>query len=243
MTLPLRGRKRGDLSPPGLRLALCHRGSVEPMPGDAMTIAELTTTRPASTRVLYRHGIEFCAGASRRLSEACREVGVEATALLAEVEQEEAGGAVEIAWSRRPLAELVDHIVGAFHAVEQRQMNRLQGLLQAAVAGRPGLADLAAVLADLRIELTEHMAKEETVLFPWIRSGRGDLARTPIQVMLMEHESALRLLNRARALSVAMAPAPPAEIADELAALDRHVREHMHLENNVLFPRALRGEE
>jgi regulator of cell morphogenesis and NO signaling len=115
--------------------------------------------------------------------------------------------------------------------------------LQAAVAQRPGLADLADVLAELHLELTEHMGKEETVLFPWIRSGRGELARTPIQVMMMEHESALQLLNRLRALRVAAATTLPAEIADHLSALDLHVREHMHLENNVLFPRALRGED
>lgn len=207
-----------------------------------MTVAQLITTRPVSTRVLYRHGIEYCAGASRRLSEACHEAAVEMAAVLAEVEREEAGGAAEIAWVRQPLPALVDHIVGTFHAVEQRQMARLQDLLQLAVRAQPALADLAGAFAQLREELTEHMGKEETVLFPWLRSGRGDLARTPIQVMMMEHEATLRLLNHVRALRTA-APALPAEIAAQLSALDRHAREHMHLENNVLFPRALRGEE
>jgi regulator of cell morphogenesis and NO signaling len=219
------------------------------MRDDDMTVAELTTTRPASTRVLYRHGIEFCTGASRRLSDACSEGAVTVAAVLAEIEQEETGGAVAVAWARRPLAELVDHIVGAFHTVEQREMNHLHDLLADAGARRPAVVEqeeLAAAFADLRSELTEHMAKEETVLFPWLRSGRGDLARTPIQVMMMEHEATLRLLNRVRALRqafAAAAPLPAADIVDRLCALDRHVREHMHLENNVLFPRALRGEE
>jgi regulator of cell morphogenesis and NO signaling len=216
------------------------------MPGDEMTVAELATTRPVSTGVLYRHGIEFCTGASRRLSDACREAAVDVAVLLAEVEREEAAAPSAVAWSQQPLAELVDHLVGAFHTVEQRQMSRIEELLQAAAAKRPGIAELADVFAHLRSELTEHMAKEETVLFPWIRSGRGDLARTPIQVMMMEHESALQLLNRVRALRQApAATAPPlaAEIVERLGDLDRHVREHMHLENNVLFPRALRSEE
>ena len=219
------------------------------MRDDDMTVAELAATRPASTRVLYRHGIEFCVGGSRRFGDACRQAAVEASAVLAEIEREEASGAVAVAWSRQPLANLVDHIVGAFHTVEQREMNHLHDLLADAAARRPGVveqADLAAAFAELRTELTEHMAKEETVLFPWLRSGRGDLARTPIQVMMMEHESTLRLLNRVRALRQAFAtvtPAPAAQIVDRLSELDRHVREHMHLENNVLFPRALRGEE
>lgn len=220
------------------------------MRGDDMTVAELATTRPAATRVLYRHGIEFCAGASRRLSDACREAAVEVDAVLAEVDREEAGGGPRIAWSRQPLAELVDHVVGAFHTVEQREMTQLQELLRAAAARRPGVAldDLADAFAHLRVDLSEHMAKEETVLFPWLRSGRGDLARTPIQVMMMEHEATLRLLNHVRALRQACAAAAPtpaavAEIVERLSELDRHVREHMHLENNILFPRALRGEE
>jgi iron-sulfur cluster repair protein YtfE (RIC family) len=125
-------------------------------------VAELAMTRPAATRVLYRHGIEFCVGASRRLSEACREAAVGIDAVLAEVAREEAGGAPGVAWSQRPLAELVDHIVGAFHTVEQREMTHLGDLLEAAVARRPGVAaldDLAAAFAHLREDLTEHMAK------------------------------------------------------------------------------------
>ena len=218
------------------------------MRDDDMTVAELATARPASTRVLYRHGIEFCVGGSRRFGDACREAAVEAAAVLAEIEREEATGTVAVAWSRQPLADLVDHIVGAFHTVEQREMNHLHDLLTEVGVRRPNVVeqnDLADAFARLRTELTEHMAKEETVLFPWLRSGRGDLARTPIQVMMMEHDATLQLLNRVRALRQAFAAAPASvtEIVDRLCALDRHVREHMHLENNILFPRALRGEE
>lgn len=213
-----------------------------------MTVAELATTRPAATRVLYRHGIEYCVGASRRLGEACREGAVAVDAVLAEVAREEATGPAAVVWAQRPLSELVDHIVGAFHAVEQRRMADLQHLLQEAAqrTGGPALDDLVEAFAHLCVELGEHMAKEETVLFPWLRSGRGALARTPIQVMMMEHDATLRLLNHVRALRLAWSSAAPAaagEVAERLGDLDRHVREHMHLENNVLFPRALRGEE
>lgn len=209
------------------------------MRGENITVAELATTRPASTRVLYRHGIEFCVSGSRRLSDACREAAIAVDAVLAEIDREEASGAGAVAWSSRPLPELVDHIVGAFHTVELREMAELADLLGA--SGTP--ADLADAVAHLRGDLTEHMAKEETVLFPWLRSGRGDLARTPIQVMVMEHDATLRLLNRVRALRLAAVATLPHGVVDRLAQLDRHVREHMHLENNVLFPRALRGDE
>ncbi|MBX3025953.1 DUF542 domain-containing protein [bacterium] len=216
---------------------------------DEMTIGELATTRPASTRVLYRHGIEYCTGASRRLSEACREAAVEPAAVLAEVAREEGGGPAAVVWLRRPVAALVDHLIGAFHTVERRAMEQLGRRLADAVARQPAGAaarDLAEAFDALRGDLGEHMAKEESVLFPWLRSGRGDLARTPIQVMVMEHEATLRQLNHVRALRQAFAAASAASaapIVDGLCELDRHVREHMHLENNVLFPRALRGED
>lgn len=213
---------------------------------DEMTVAELATTRPASIRVLYRHGIEFCAGASRRLNDACREVAIDVEAVLAEVDREETGAGAGVVWATRPVAELVDHLVHAFHTVEQRELADLQDALRAAAGRQPGSAaldDLADAIVHLRTDLCEHMAKEETVLFPWLRSGRGDLARTPIQVMMMEHDATLRLLNQVRALRQAWVAPAAAEIVERLTALDRHIREHMHLENNVLFPRALRGEE
>jgi regulator of cell morphogenesis and NO signaling len=217
------------------------------MDEDEITVGELATTRPASTRVLYRHDIEFCTGATRRLREACREAAVDPAALLAEVRREEARGAATL-WMREPLPALVDHLVGAFHTAELRMMHRLERSLAEAMARAPGLPaarDLAGALAALHDELGEHMAKEESVLFPWLRSGRGALARMPIQVMTMEHDATLRQLNHLRALRQAFAAGPAAHvaaIADGLCELDRHLREHMHLENNILFPRALRGE-
>jgi regulator of cell morphogenesis and NO signaling len=215
---------------------------------DEITVGELATMRPASTRVLYRHGIEFCAGASRRLRDACRDAAVDPGAFLADVAREEASGTAAIVWSQRPIPELVDHLVGAFHSAELRAMRQLDQLLADVVARQPELAaarELAAAFGALHAELTEHMAKEENVLFPWLRSGRGDLARTPIQVMMMEHEATLRQLNHVRALRQALLAAGAAHatpIVEGLCELDRHVREHMHLENNILFPRALRGE-
>ncbi|MBK7973155.1 MAG: hemerythrin domain-containing protein [Deltaproteobacteria bacterium] len=146
------------------------------------------------------------------------------------------------------VAELVDHIRIDFHLVELElmkslatSMDRLRGSSHPAWTS---LCDAFQVVAD---ELTAHMEKEEKVLFPWIRAGRGDLAHAPIRVMVLEHAETLGRLDalreRVRALgSASEADRLPAEVASALASLDRHVREHVHLENDVLFPRALRGE-
>ncbi|MFN7951380.1 MAG: hemerythrin domain-containing protein [bacterium] len=146
------------------------------------------------------------------------------------------------------VAELVDHIQSRFHRIEHHEMQRLDDLLRRTPPRlAPRLAAVGAAFTHLKDELEAHMEKEETVLFPWIRSGRGDLAHAPIQVMVMEHRETLELLNRVRTLTEALdASREPsglvAEVATGLGRLDTHVREHMQLENEVLFPRALRGE-
>jgi len=144
------------------------------------------------------------------------------------------------------IAELVDHIRSDFHLVELALMRDLAGSMQRLRhPPRPSLTAVCDAFQVLAEELTAHMEKEEKVLFPWIRAGRGDLAHAPIRVMLLEHRETLERLDalrdRTRALG-SQGDTLPAEVASALDSLDRHVREHMHLENDFLFPRALRGE-
>lgn len=146
------------------------------------------------------------------------------------------------------VAELVDHIRTDFHLVELELMNALAASMdRLRRPPRPSLTPVREAFDVLAEELKTHMEKEEKVLFPWIRAGRGDLAHAPIRVMLLEHRETVALLDtlheRTRDLAAAgTAGDLPADVASALELLDRHVREHMHLENDVLFPRALRGE-
>ncbi len=148
------------------------------------------------------------------------------------------------------LAALVDHLLSHFHRIELAEMRRLEALLRSAPRGLGArLADVGAAFAVLKSDLEAHMEKEEAVLFPWIRAGRGDLAHTPIRVMVMEHRETLALLDRLRSLTDALDANDEGdehaglvgEVKAGLLRLDSHAREHMHLENEILFPRALRG--
>ena len=111
-------------------------------------------------------------------------------------------------------------------------------------ADRPrGLAEHLARLAD---ELEQHMQKEEQVLFPLIRAGRGAIAATPVQVL--EHEHKDHALNLAHTRALAHDFVPPESACNTwralylgLEQLERDLMQHIHLENNVLFPRALRS--
>jgi regulator of cell morphogenesis and NO signaling len=98
----------------------------------------------------------------------------------------------------------------------------------------------------MRDELESHMQKEEHVLFPLILAGRGALAAAPIRVMEREHEDHGRNLERLRELAHDFAPPLDAcgtwrALYLGLEELEREIMEHIHLENHVLFPRALRA--
>jgi regulator of cell morphogenesis and NO signaling len=106
------------------------------------------------------------------------------------------------------------------------------------------LSELVSVFAGLRGELEEHMAKEEQVLFPMIRQGQGKRADDPISVMEHEHESAGAALRRLRELTDNYEVPENAcntwrALWHGLAALEEAMHRHIHLENNILFPRAL----
>lgn len=140
-------------------------------------------------------------------------------------------------WRGRPLPALIDHLVAFYHQPFDARLAEVDAAFARAAhpaweAARDGLAELG---ADLR----PHMAKEEQVLFPWLRT-RSDTAAGPIRVMQLEHADFLQLLHAlhgATQAAASLAPAPAAVLVH--AALERWLCDHIYLENNVLFPRAL----
>lgn len=215
-----------------------------------ITLAELATTLPAASRVFHRHRLDFCCNGGRRLADACAARGLDPAAILAEVEDgtRDASGAVR--WDEQPIADLIAHIVSRYHEslrVElprlfamARKVERVHGDKRACPRG------LEALLAGMSCELIEHLTKEEHVLFPMILGGAGALASAPIRVMLREHEEAGECLARIRALTRDFTPPDEAcatwrALYLGLAELEVELMDHIHLENNVLFPRVLRG--
>lgn len=155
----------------------------------------------------------------------------------------------ESPWETRPLDELIDHIVTKYHADLVRDLPRITGW-SAQVLNAHGPQDLErytelrTTITDLAVELSRHMMKEEQVLFPWIRKGNGRTAGDPIRVMNAEHDAAASALARIRGLTNHFAlpdyACPTMEaLWASLEKLDGDLREHIHLENNILFPRAL----
>lgn len=218
---------------------------------DPHSVAALAASRPHSVPVFQRYGIDFCCGGGRPLAEACATAGVSPEQLLLEITEREAFGQDERRWDQAPLGELIDYIVDHHHQPLPDELLRLQSMA-ARVLHVHGpkdperLADLYHTLRALDGELVPHLSKEEELLFPLIRSGRPLDAGETVQALRLEHNGVAELLQRIRALTDGHVPPPQAcmtwrGLYHGLAELEADLKRHIHLENNILFPRAMLG--
>ena len=227
-----------------------------------MTVAEIATALPRAIPVFQRHGIDFCCGGKRPLGAACEEKGVAADSLIAEIESSRVGPeSTEVDWATAPLPDLVAHVVDRYHADLRGELPRLDDLTTK-VLGAHGeahgdtLGPLRDTLRALRAELESHMEKEEHVLFPYVceleQAARGlrpalslplGLAEGATGMMEREHESAGAALAAMRSLTGGYRPPDGAcasfrALYAGLEILEADLHRHIHLENNVMFPRA-----
>lgn len=212
------------------------------------TLGELASRKPAATRVFLRHRLDFCCGGHRTLAEACERAGLDAAAVAREIETEAApDDAVD--WSTRSPSELADHIERRYHDALRRDV---PALIEAATrvervhAGKPDVpAGLADVVTEFWEEMEDHMAKEERVLFPMLRQGaRGRAVYMPVRMMEQEHDAHGRRLAEIRRLTSDFRPPAHAcatwiALYSGLDRLETELMEHIHLENNILFRRAV----
>jgi regulator of cell morphogenesis and NO signaling len=219
------------------------------------TIGEIATALPSSVRVFHRHGIDFCCGGKKQIGDVCRERGLQFVSIAGEVEATAASHAApDRDWARESLDSLVGYILATYHEPLREELPRLQAMAKkvAAVHGDmdPRLTRVSAIVADLSADLHAHMLKEELVLFPAIKAldaGATTPVRidAPIHVMEHEHDRAGALLAELRELTDGFAPpawgcATLRALFHGLSELEASMHVHVHLENNVLFPRALR---
>lgn len=212
------------------------------------TLGELVTVEPAAAKVFYRHGLDFCCGGRQSLAEACGAAGLDPQAVLKEIEQAVSEDQPATRRDTRPLAELVDHILHRYHEPLKADLPRLVQLarkVEEVHADKPECPKgLAILLTEVREAVDNHLAKEEQILFPLIVAARGQMAQMPVQVMMQEHEDHGQNLARIRQLTNDLSVPDDAcaswrELYRSLEELERDLMDHIHLENNILFPRAL----
>jgi regulator of cell morphogenesis and NO signaling len=219
------------------------------------TVADIAAALPSSVRVFQRHGIDFCCGGKMPLARACQEHGVPFVAVVREVEaaaQERT--ADERDWNHEPLQAVIDHILSTYHEPLREELPRLESMAtkvsQVHGAKAAYLVRLEAIVSELSAELRSHMHEEEVVLFPAILALEGGQCclgvpiSAPISVMEDEHDHAGALLSELRTITDGYAAPEWAcgtvrALYQGLAELESVMHVHVHLENNILFPRAL----
>ena len=225
------------------------------------TVGAIVASRPALSRVFETAGIDYCCGGKKTLASACREKGLEVESIINALEQNEIAGEESfVDAASMSLSELADHIEHTHHAYLRSELPRVMKLTEkvASVHGNndPRLPRVHETILAFAGELSSHMMKEEMILFPFIRRLEasdsavefhcGSVAN-PIRQMEHEHQDAGAALAKLRKLTDDFTPPEWAcntyrAMLDALAHLECDMHQHVHKEDNVLFPKALERE-
>jgi regulator of cell morphogenesis and NO signaling len=227
-------------------------------------VGEMAAERPGAAQVFACLGIDFCCGGDKSFDEACAAANVSPEQVMRALENATRPQQEERDWNRAPLPELIDHIVSTHHAYTRSALSRLEELLPRVRAKHaekhPELGRVDGILCGLSSELRMHMMKEEQILFPYIvemeeaASGNRTLppamfgtVENPVRMMMLEHDSAGSELRALREATGGFVPPEDAcasfrALYRKFADLESDLQMHIHLENNILFPRAIRLE-
>lgn len=226
------------------------------------TLADVAATSLSAVRTLERYSLDYCCGGKQPFDEACAAKGLKPESIMQEIGRGPESGASQRDWQTAPLDEIVKHIVGTHHEYLKLDLpvlgNRMNKVLSVhGSKDNETLGRLAEVFGTLRAEMEAHMQKEELMLFPFLaKYGRAETlgqplppvpfgsVANPIGVMEREHEGAGGALDEIRELThgfeyPAYACTTVRALFDGLKALEADLHVHIHLENNILFPRAI----
>ena len=222
-----------------------------------VTVGQLVAERPSRARVFEKLGIDYCCGGKLPLAKACEERGIAPDEVRRQIEDQDLKNTdtSERDWRSASLRDLCDHIEQTHHAWLKEELPRLEFLTGkiARVHGKrhPELIELSHVFQLFKSDMDAHMHKEEQILFPLCRNLESSRAagapmsvERPIAVMVHEHEDAGRDLARMRELSNGFSV--PSDGCGTwratyggLEELETDLHQHVHKENNILFPKAI----
>ena len=206
------------------------------------SLGDIAASLPGSTAIFRRHKLDFCCGGSESLEQSARRSGLDPASIEAELtslfpQQNPIPDSVE---------DIIDYILGRYHQVHRRELPELRDLasrVEQVHAGHPAVpAGLSDLLARMHAALESHMQKEEQVLFPLMLAGGNPMIVHPIDMMRQEHDQHGEELRALAALTGDMTVPDGAcnswrALYAGLAKLAADLTDHIHIENNVLFPR------
>ena len=231
-------------------------------------VRELALEQPGAARVFESFGIDYCCGGKQSLEQACRAASVPVDKVIDALEAAHHSGtatASQANWQAVPLADVITHIKNTHHKYTRQEIARLGPLFDkvCTVHGKnhPELLPLRETFQALAQELTTHLMKEEMVLFPYIERMEESIlqrepilpppfgtVQNPVSMMEHEHDSAGNALRALRATSNGYTAPSDACVSYQtlykaLGYLEADLHQHIHLENNILFPRAIEMEK
>lgn len=222
-------------------------------------VGQLVAKDPKLACIFEQYDIDYCCGGKSTLGEVLSKLNLPPEEFLQKLKNVSAKrtDACEKDWNKVALKELTEHIVEAYHVPLRTELARLQKLVNKVsdVHGKshPEVIQIESVFRSFKEDIELHMQKEEMILFPGIANveagrqttfGCGGSIDHPIEMMTQEHEGAADALEKMRTLSNNYTP--PNDACDtfrvmlhSLASLELDMHQHVHKENNILFPRAL----
>jgi regulator of cell morphogenesis and NO signaling len=230
------------------------------------TVREIALQQPTSIRVFERFGIDYCCGGNHPLTDICDQAHLDLAAVLLALDDAAGHSPLpSVDWAQASLELLCAHILTAHHGYVRRELPRLLQLAEK-VSARHGsahaeLTAIDAALSLLELDLNDHFPKEESLIFPYIVTLERSIDRshhagenvpasfcgflaTPLAIIAAEHDEATALLEQLRQLTQNFTPPPTAcpsyrALYDGLRELDDDLRQHIGLEREILFPRAI----
>ena len=226
---------------------------------------DIALSNPAARQVLEDAGLDYCCGGGQSLHDACLHTDVPAEEILKRLRENSKDVSPDEAnWTSAPLSDLTRHIRERHHRYVREAIARVQTLLDKVVTkhgeNHPEITDIQRLFTEIGREMIMHMQKEEQILFPYIdalekaASTHGSMeppffqtVRNPIHTMMKEHDSAGELAKQIRKASAeytlpADACTSYKALYQDLQAFEADLHQHVHLENNILFPRAVEME-
>jgi len=219
------------------------------------TIGEIAVSVPSAIRVFEHWKIDYCCHGNRSIPEACASAGVTVEELLEAIgDPRDADAARD--WSNESLTTLQRFIIDTHHVYTRETLETVKQLANKVAfrhgANHPEMNTVRELVDHLYNDLFPHMMKEEQVLFPYVEQLESNpdgpppffgSVKNPIRMMMMEHEAVADILAALQTATHHYELPPDACISfralyEQLSALEADLHQHIHLENNVLFPRA-----
>jgi regulator of cell morphogenesis and NO signaling len=222
-------------------------------------VREIAVGLPTAIPVFERFGIDYCCGGKHSLTEACAKRALDVAPVVEELEhQQQRASANEESWQTATLKQLADHIVQKHHMFTREQLELIQNLVTKVERrhGRqhPEVLQLRSAVASIGAELAYHFFYEEKILFPYVAQLEADekpasppvfgSVEQPVTRMMMDHDHTANELRQLREITNNYQPPADActtyrALYSALAKLEQDLHQHIHLENNILFPRAM----